>query len=125
MRSRRSSATRTRTACRARGTRSSTATALSRSRRCRCIERRLDGAQQGAEVPALPAPGAEMSHVLVVANETVAGQSLAEALERRSAEGPLLVTVLAAVNQPRGGDVVLGDAGRAQAGPHAAGAVAA
>jgi len=57
-----------------------------------------------------------MSHVLVVANETVAGQSLAEALERRSAEGPLLVTVLAPVNQPREGYVVYEDTRRASAG---------
>ena len=30
-----------------------------------------------------------MKHLLVIANETVAGRSLIEALERRSAEGPL------------------------------------
>ena len=56
--------------------------------------------------------------MLVIANETVAGRSLIEALERRSAEGdgPLLVTVLCPVNQPREGYVVYEDTRRASAG---------
>ena len=57
-----------------------------------------------------------MKHVLVIANETVAGQSLIEALERRSAEGELLVTVICPVNQPREGYVVYEDTRRASAG---------
>jgi hypothetical protein len=57
-----------------------------------------------------------MKHVLVIANETVAGRSLIEALKRRSAEGPLLVTVVAPVNQPREGYVVYEDTRRASAG---------
>ena len=57
-----------------------------------------------------------MKHVLVVANETVAGQSLIAALERRSADGPLLVTVVCPVNQPREGYVVYEDTRRASAG---------
>jgi hypothetical protein len=57
-----------------------------------------------------------MKHVLVIANETVAGQSLIEALERRSAEGPLRVTVVCPVNQPREGYVVYEDTRRASAG---------
>ena len=57
-----------------------------------------------------------MRHVLVIANETVAGQSLIEALERRSAEGELLVTVICPVNQPREGYVVYEDTRRASAG---------
>jgi hypothetical protein len=57
-----------------------------------------------------------MKHVLVIANETVAGQGLIEALKRRSAEGPLLVTVVAPVNQPREGYVVYEDTRRASAG---------
>jgi hypothetical protein len=57
-----------------------------------------------------------MKHVLVIANETVAGQSLIAALERRSAEGPLLVTVVCPVNQPREGYVVYEDTRRASAG---------
>jgi len=57
-----------------------------------------------------------VKHVLVIANETVAGQGLIEALKRRSAEGPLLVTVVAPVNQPREGYVVYEDTRRASAG---------
>jgi predicted deacetylase len=56
-----------------------------------------------------------MKHVLVIANETVAGQSLIEALERRKDEG-LLVTVICPVNQPREGYVVYEDTRRASAG---------
>ena len=57
-----------------------------------------------------------MKHVLVIANETVAGQSVIEALEKRSAEGELLVTVICPVNQPREGYVVYEDTRRASAG---------
>ncbi len=56
-----------------------------------------------------------MKHVLVIANETVAGRSLIEALERRAGEGPLLVTVVCPVNQPREGYVVYEDTRRASA----------
>jgi hypothetical protein len=56
-----------------------------------------------------------MKHVLVIANETVAGQSLLEALRRRM-DGDLLVTVIAPVNQPREGYVVYEDTRRASAG---------
>jgi GABA permease len=56
-----------------------------------------------------------MKHVLVIANETVAGQSLIEALERRKSDG-LLVTVICPVNQPREGYVVYEDTRRASAG---------
>ena len=57
-----------------------------------------------------------MKHVLVIANETVAGRSLIEALERRKAEGELRVTVVSPVNQPREGYVVYEDTRRASAG---------
>src|SRR5690349_82111 len=57
-----------------------------------------------------------MKHVLVIANETVAGQSLIEALEKRSTDGDLLVTVICPVNQPREGYVVYEDTRRASAG---------
>src|SRR5262245_56711079 len=40
-------------------------------------------------------------HVLVVANETVAGKSLIDALDRRAKEGPLRVTVICPVTAPR------------------------
>jgi predicted deacetylase len=55
-------------------------------------------------------------HVLVIANETVAGKSLIEALKRRSEQGPLRVTVITPVNQPREGYVVYEDTRRAAAG---------
>jgi predicted deacetylase len=55
-------------------------------------------------------------HVLVIANETVAGQSLIDALTRRAQEGPLRVTVITPVNQPREGYVVYEDTRRAAAG---------
>ena len=55
-------------------------------------------------------------HVLVIANETVAGRSLIEAIERRRDEGPVRVTVIAPVNQPREGYVVYEDTRRAAAG---------
>jgi hypothetical protein len=55
-------------------------------------------------------------HVLVVANETVAGRSLIRALERRAAEGPIRVTVICPVNHPREGYVVYEDTRRAAAG---------
>jgi phosphopantetheine adenylyltransferase len=57
-----------------------------------------------------------MTHILVIANETVAGRGLIEALERRKEEGPLQVTVIAPVNQPREGYVVYEDTRRASAG---------
>ncbi len=58
-----------------------------------------------------------MRNVLVIANETVAGRSLLEALERRAREDPeLRVTVIAPINQPREGYVVYEDTRRAAAG---------
>jgi len=54
-------------------------------------------------------------HVLVVANETVAGKSLTAALDRRAAEGPIRVTVVCPVNQPLEGYVVYEDTRRAAA----------
>ena len=55
-----------------------------------------------------------MSHVLVVANETVAGRALAQALERRKTDD-LQVTVVAPVNAPREGYVVYFDTRRTAA----------
>jgi hypothetical protein len=57
-----------------------------------------------------------LRHVLAVANETVAGRSLIEALERLSAEDELLVTVISPVNEPSEGYVVYEDTRRASAG---------
>ncbi len=58
---------------------------------------------------------AEPRHVLVVANETVVGKSLIEALDRRAADGPIRVTVVCPINQPTGGYVVYEDTRRASA----------
>jgi hypothetical protein len=58
----------------------------------------------------------EPREVLVVANETVAGRSLLDALRKRAAEGPIRVTVLCPVNHPREGYVVYEDTRRAAAG---------
>ncbi len=55
-------------------------------------------------------------HVLVIANETVGGASLIDALQARAGEGPLRVTVLSPVNAPRQGYVVYEDTRRAAAG---------
>jgi hypothetical protein len=54
-------------------------------------------------------------HVLVVANETVTGRKLIEAVERRR-DGDLRVTVICPVNQPERGYVVYQDTRRAAAG---------
>ena len=54
--------------------------------------------------------------ILAVANETVAGRSLLEALEREAAKGPIRVTVLCPINHPREGYVVYEDTRRAAAG---------
>jgi hypothetical protein len=54
-------------------------------------------------------------HVLVVANETVTGRGLIEAIERRS-DDDLRVTVICPVNQPEQGYVVYQDTRRAAAG---------
>ena len=55
-------------------------------------------------------------HILVLANETVGGSALMDALKRRAQEGPLRVTVIAPVNRPRQGYVVYEDTRRAAAG---------
>jgi hypothetical protein len=55
-------------------------------------------------------------HVLAIANETVAGRSLIDALERRAGQGPVRVTVLSPINTPREGYVVYEDTRRAAAG---------
>jgi hypothetical protein len=54
-------------------------------------------------------------HLLVVANETVTGRSLIEAVERHR-DGDLRVTVICPVNQPDRGYVVYEDTRRAAAG---------
>jgi hypothetical protein len=54
-------------------------------------------------------------HLLVVANETVTGRALIEAVERHR-DGDLRVTVICPVNQPESGYVVYEDTRRAAAG---------
>jgi hypothetical protein len=56
-----------------------------------------------------------MSHILVIANETAAGQTLIDALKERAHRGDL-VTVVAPVSAPNEGYVVYEDTRRAAAG---------
>jgi hypothetical protein len=61
------------------------------------------------------APESYVRQVLVLANETVAGRSLLDAVRARATEGPIRVTVLAPQNAPRGGLVVYQDERRSAA----------
>ncbi len=61
------------------------------------------------------APESYVRQVLVLANETVAGRTLLDAVRARAAEGPIRVTVLAPQNAPRGGLVVYQDERRSVA----------
>jgi hypothetical protein len=54
-------------------------------------------------------------HILVVANETVVSKRLVEEIEGRAKDGPVQVTVVAPVNQPRQGYVVYYDTRKAAA----------
>lgn len=58
----------------------------------------------------------EATSVLVVANETLAGDELIAAVRARAAEGPVRVAVVAPVSPPKGGYVVYRDSRRAAAG---------
>ena len=55
-------------------------------------------------------------HILVVANETVAGATLIDALKRRGEQGSPLITVVCPVNQPSQGYVIYEDTRRSAAG---------
>ena len=57
-----------------------------------------------------------MSHVLVVANETIAGEALLERIREIGADESVRFTVLAPVHDPREGYVVYEDTRRAAAG---------
>jgi hypothetical protein len=57
-----------------------------------------------------------MKRILVVANETVVGENLIEAVRKRAAQGEAEVTVIAPVTAPREGYVVYEDTRRAAAG---------
>jgi hypothetical protein len=54
--------------------------------------------------------------VLVVANETLVGEELLEAVRRRAAQGPIRAVVVAPVNDPQSGYVVYRNSRRASAG---------
>jgi hypothetical protein len=58
---------------------------------------------------------AEERHILVVANETVVSRRLVDAIEEHAGGGPVQVTVVAPVNQPRQGYVVYYDTRKAAA----------
>ena len=60
-------------------------------------------------------PAARPRHVLVLANETVAGRTLLDAIEERAAAGPIRVTVISPQNDPRAGYVVYEDSRRSSA----------
>jgi hypothetical protein len=63
-----------------------------------------------------PAEAAERPrHILVIANETVVGRTLLDAIEERAAEGPTRVTVVSPQNDPRAGYVVYEDSRRSSA----------
>jgi len=54
-------------------------------------------------------PAERPRHILVLANETVAGKSVLDALRSRAAAGPIRVTVVSPQNEPRAGFVVYED----------------
>ncbi len=54
--------------------------------------------------------------ILVVANETLVGNELVDAVKARAAQGPVRVVVVAPVTQPQAGYVVYRDSRRAAAG---------
>jgi hypothetical protein len=58
----------------------------------------------------------ESAVVLVVANETLAGRELIEAVRRRAEQGPIRAVVVAPVSEPGAGYVVYQDTRRASAG---------
>ena len=57
----------------------------------------------------------EPAHVVVLANETVGGQKLIDAIERRAARGPIRCTVVCPQNTPRRGFVIYDDTARSAA----------
>ena len=65
----------------------------------------------GGPTPANAAP----RHILVIANETVAGRSLIDALKSRAATEPIRVTVLCPQNESRAGFVVYDSSRRSTA----------
>jgi nucleotide-binding universal stress UspA family protein len=62
-----------------------------------------------------PTPAESAAHVLVVANETVGGQKLFDAIARRAARGPIRCTVVCPQNTPKRGFVIYDDTVRSAA----------
>ena len=58
---------------------------------------------------------AEPTHILVLANETVAGRSLVEALQAHAAHGPVRVTVICPQNDPAAGYMIYAESRRSSA----------
>jgi len=58
----------------------------------------------------------DLASILVMANETLVGSELVDAVRRRAERGPIRVAVVAPVTQPREGYVVYRDSRRAAAG---------
>ena len=58
----------------------------------------------------------DLASILVVANETLVGSELVDAVRHRAERGPIRVAVVAPVTQPREGYVVYRDSRRAAAG---------
>jgi hypothetical protein len=58
---------------------------------------------------------AEPRHILVVANETVGGKALLDAVLERAKAGPIRITVVSPQNEPRAGFVVYADSRRSSA----------
>ncbi len=61
-------------------------------------------------------PAADPAVVLVVANETLVGVELLDAVRRRAEQGPIRAVVVAPVNDPQSGYVVYRNSRRASAG---------
>src|SRR5687767_5665704 len=90
-----------------------------RPRREACrAERRPDRGDSGSDRGrgARPVSEPRRRKILVVANETLTGDELLEAVRRRAAGTDVLVEVIAPVNEPREGYVVYDDTRRAAAG---------
>jgi hypothetical protein len=60
-------------------------------------------------------PPDNTAHVLVVANETVGGHKLIEAVEQRRSRGPIRATVICPQNKPRKGYIIYDDSVRSAA----------
>lgn len=67
------------------------------------------------ESPRPSGPAERPLHVLVLANETVGGKALLDAVKRRAADGPIRVTVVCPQNDPRAGYVVYEESRRSSA----------